>query len=484
MAALLVLPAAPARAQGLRGEIGTSASFIDYRSVVRDSLPEALVPGDGTTRVLPDGTVVSCIPGGHCYWYRAGADRDAMPVVQDLALTAWPGWRGVSARLQLRGRLGRDDLWPRGDQEIEAIQASIDVERRAWRLRAGRQEHGGGLGTYGFDGAAFLWRGWGGLRLEAFAGRSLAGVLNQAHDGFLLHDADRLGPDEGGTLWGLQTGVVRPGRLAASLLYQRELRFDRAGLYSERVGLDVWGAVRRATLEFDAAWDLAAADFNAARLRLQHPLPRRLHAAIEARRHEPYFDLWTIWGAFTPVGFTEGSLRLDWAAGPGLRFDASGAYRDYAETYAGTRFAPIEGDGWRATAGAGWTSGAWSAHGAYRLHWGFGAYRSSADLAGGRRLGARAFVGAHATATQQLLEFRFGDGRSLGAGLEARAGWGDVQIFGGFGVYRHAYDERPGFPDNTQFRARLGARLTFGSEPGTAAAAARRTAPPEGGVLP
>ena len=176
--------------------------------------------------------------------------------------------------MHLRGRYGSDALWPRSSQRFEALSAYVDFQRRAYRVRAGRQPRMSGLGLYRFDGASVLWRGWKGLRVEAFAGRSLGGSLDQYRTGSLLADADRFAPDTGSILWGIE-GKARLGRrLSGSLLYQRELRTDRMDMYTERVAFDGRWTGRPLTADLSLRYDVAFGQFNEARLRLQRPVSR------------------------------------------------------------------------------------------------------------------------------------------------------------------------------------------------------------------
>ena len=303
----LLLPAlaGPAAAQGVRGDVRITATYLDFVSVVRDSLDEDQVPGSGITRELPDGTVVTCIPGGDCYWYRSGSKQSATTFLQDLRLTAWPGVTGLSGRVEARGRFGSDDFWPRTSKEFEVRALYADFERTNYRLRAGRQTRHGGLGQYPFDGGTFLWRGFGNVRLEAFAGRSLARTVLEPYTGSLIADSDALPPDKGAALWGLE-GWGRGGALSGSLQYQREIRSDRAGLYSERMSADARWDAKPVITEASADFDLATLEFNEARLRVRHAFTRQWFALGEIRHYHPFFELWTIWGAFSPVGYNEG----------------------------------------------------------------------------------------------------------------------------------------------------------------------------------
>ena len=460
----LLLPAlaGPAAAQGVRGDVRITATYLDFVSVVRDSLDEDQVPGSGITRELPDGTVVTCIPGGDCYWYRSGSKQSATTFLQDLRLTAWPGVTGLSGRVEARGRFGSDDFWPRTSKEFEVRALYADFERANYRLRAGRQTRHGGLGQYPFDGGTFLWRGFGNVRLEAFAGRSLARTVLEPYTGSLIADSDALPPDKGAALWGLE-GWGRGGALSGSLQYQREIRSDRAGLYSERMSADARWDAKPVITEASADFDLATLEFNEARLRVRHAFTRQWFALGEIRHYHPFFELWTIWGAFSPVGYNEGRALLNWTPMPGLSIEGSAAYRRYEETHAGTSFLPVESDGWRPAATVSWSQGVWDASASYTAHIGFGAFRSSLDVSAGRRFGRDLYLGTHATGNQQVNEFRFGDGRTYGAGLLGRGTYGSVSLDGDAGWYRHTYDNRPGFEDETQFRGRLGLTWQFGT---------------------
>jgi len=453
---------ASAQAQGVRGEVRLTATYLDFVSVVRDSLSESEVPGSGITRELPDGTVVTCIPGGGCYWYRAGSKESGTTLLQDLRLTAWPGLTGVSSRVEARGRFGSDDFWPRTSKEFEVRALYADFERADFRVRAGRQMRHGGLGQYPFDGGAFLWRGFSSVRLEAFAGRSLARTVLEPYTGSLLAESDPLPPDKGAVLWGFE-GWGHVSALSGGIQYQREIRTDRAGLYSERMSADARWDGKPVVVETSADFDLATLEWNEARLRLRHALSGQWFALAEVRHYHPFFELWTIWGAFSPVGYNEGRVLLNWTPRPGFSLEASAAYRRYEATDAGASFLPVENDGWRPAASVTWSHGIWDAMAAYTAHIGFGAFRSSLDVSGGRRFGRDAYLGAHVTANQQFSEFRFGDGRTYGAGLLGRLGRAPMSLDGDVGWYRHTYENRPGFEDETQFRGRVGLTWTFGT---------------------
>ncbi len=466
---LVLLAAFPAAtsAQGVRGELRITAASVDYRGVVRDTFPESEVPGDGITRRLPDGSIVVCVPGQNCYRYRAGSMITATPVTQDLALTAWPGWRGVSARTELRSRLGSNAFWPRSDQKFEVLALSLDFDRNAYRVRVGRQDHLGGLGAIHFDGGSLLWKGLPGVRLEAFAGRSLGRGLFSPYSSSLLEETDALPPDRGAVLIGVE-GRARPHRtLSASLVYQRELRTDRAGLYSERAGVDARWTPGPASVDLSGDLDVATGDWNEMKLRVGRSVTRAIDVAAEARRYRPFFELWTIWGAFTPVGYDEGRVTGWFRPGGAITLEAGAAYRDYEDTATGAALAPIEGDAFRYHAGAAWSDGPWTASVMARVDRGFAAYRGNVDVALGRRLGPRTSLSVNGFGTEQFTEFRFGEGVTHGVGISGRHGAGRFDLQGRCDVLRNTFDNRPGYPDYNQWRGSLALSIRLGGEPGT-----------------
>lgn len=465
LGSLAALAADPAGAAGLRGELRWTASHIDYRTVVRDTLPSDSASGDGLTRILPDGTVVTCLPGGDCYWYRAGEERSAHPMTQDLKLTGWPGWTGVQARAHIRGRLGSDDFWPRSTERLEIVALNVDWERGDLTLRGGRQATMNGLGAYDFDGGRVSWRPTQRWSVAAYGGLSLGRTLLQSHTGSLLSEADDLAPDRRSVLLGLDGRYEFSRSLSAAGAYQRELRTDRVGLYSERAALDARWYQNRRSAEFSGRFDLATAQFNLARLHCATPLGARLDAGLELRHSAPFFELWTIWGAFSPVGFNEARGTVRWQAGSGLMLDGGVGWRDYQEPHVGTLLAPIEGDGLRFQVGASGRRNAWQYDARVSVNRGFGAYRSALDVTIGRKLDDRLEIQLLGQGTQQFAEFRFGDGRTLGAGARARYGAGRVKADGQLALYRHSFDNRPGYPDDTQLRGQFSLTVGFGTEP-------------------
>src|SRR5688572_7019792 len=155
---MLALAAVSAGAQDVRVIGVTSAQAVDLRPLVDDSVPISEASGSGPYRTLADGTVVRCIDGeAYCRFRSSGQRAMAAPLVQDLSAVVWGLGEGISAftHLRLRGSFGSQTLeWPRANDAFDALEAWIEIDRRLFRARLGRQFVSGGLGVYNYDGAS------------------------------------------------------------------------------------------------------------------------------------------------------------------------------------------------------------------------------------------------------------------------------------------------------------------------------------------
>jgi hypothetical protein len=494
LTALLALPlyALPQTllAQGVLVRGTTTASFLELRALVPDSVPfSQSTPGLFTLRLLPNGQTVSCGEGDrYCKFYRSGATSSAVPLLQDLDITAWGLGRGLSAHasLRLRDALGSNpSLWPRANDRFDAMSAYLQLDRTRYTARLGRQYTGTGLGVYNFDGAMLSLRPSRRLTLEGFAGKSLVQGVNESLTTSELAALDELPPDRGAYLLGAQLRARPTTTTAVHAAYQRELRDNRSALYSERVAMDANWRVRGGSVE--GAWqqDLAMGVTNELRLRLRSPTIRRTSLSVEARRYRPFFELWTIWGAFSPVGFDEGRVQGSWMSrDAAVTFDVHGARRRWQDTDAGFAFAELRREGWRAGASSSWrVAPAWHLNGSYSADIGAGASRTEGNAAVHYTRGP-VFLGANATAFQSIYEFRVGTGSMIGFGGDA--GWQispDLRAVGSGTVYQQVAKNGLAATDWTQRRATLRIEWTAGGDPGMkgTSAAARKQAARERG---
>jgi hypothetical protein len=272
---------------------------------------------------------------------------------------------------------------------------------------------------------------------------------------------------------GTQLRYRPTARTSLGGVYQREIRTDRGGLYSERVGLDAFWRPGRGHVAGDLELDLATGDLNEARLRGQFPLPAGLTGQADVRRHIPFFELWTIWGAFSPRGFDEANVGLAWDAPlQGLSLQTRAGVRSYHPTPgAGVAGVPMREDGWRVEADGFWRPGGaarWTAYGRYGLEIGFGAARSEGDAGVRLQLGERGFVGANGSVFQMVREFRLDDGTVAGGGVDGGVRLTEnLRLVGNVFAYRHRTDQQHTV-DWTQVRGSLRADWTVGRDPGMA----------------
>lgn len=478
---------APAYAQGVIVRGATTAQLLELRPYVSDSvLFETTSPYTSTLRRLPDGDVVTCTTGETwCRFHRTGRMASTVPLFQDLDVTAWGLGRGVSvhASVRVRGALGSQPaLWPRAEDRVDALSAYLQLDRGRATVRAGRQFAGTGLGVYNYDGASVAVQPWRALRVEAFGGWSLVQGASESFTTSELAALDELPPDRNAYLVGAQVQARPTSATSLHAAWQREVRDNRSALYSERLALD--GTWRRAGHQLEGSWqsDLATGTLNELLLRWRAPVVRGVRATAEVRRFRPFFELWTIWGAFSPVGFDEARVQAQWQRADGAwSFDVHGARRRWQDTDAGLGFAELRRDGWRAGGTARWTPRTrWQVSGSYSADVGAGASRTEGD-AGVQYTRGAFWGGITATAFESIYEFRIGTGRVLGVGVDG--GWQiapDVRASASAAVYRQLVRGGASGTDWTQRRAFLRIDWTVGGDParrGTDVRAARtRTA--------
>lgn len=479
---LVVVLGGSAGAQGVRVSGTTGAQLLDLRRMADDSVAAStvvLIPGT-TLAEAPDGSIVRCTPGGEwCRYRRPGDVASTVPVLQDLQIAAWGFGTGVSAHahVRARGAFGSvRELYPRAQDRFDVLSAYVELDRAAVRARLGRQwVPAAGFGLANYDGASVEWRPRREYALELFGGWSLAPGLNEPRTSAEISDVELMAPDDRGWVVGgaLRARPLRP--LALAMRWQRDIRTDRLELYAERIAADATWRLGRGGL--DATWvhDLGTGTTSEARLRARLPEWRMATLALEARRFRPFFELWTIWGAFAPVGYTEARGILSWHGRSGfmerIGFDATAGRRAYDATEAGVASAQLRDDGWRAGVdGSMRLTSAWSVEAGYLREIGFGASRTD-ERAGVRWEPARRFsAGAHVAGFQTLLETRVGFADVVGAGVDAAWRIGpDVRVVADVAAYRNRSSGGPPADDWTQRRAALRLEWAVGADPGIAA---------------
>lgn len=464
---VLTICSAASASQGFVGEARVNASELELRPLVRDSLLESQVAGEGLRRALDDGTVVTCILANYCRWFRSDQPEALAVVTQELLVTGWGLVTGLSAHAHLRGRYGSDDFWPLSSQEFEAVTAYVAYDQFKYRVRAGRLFRSDGLGYYNFDGASVLWRGVPGAWVSVYGGWSLARGLNVTRSGSLLAETTDLPTDDRGLIFGAEIGGRLGSKLSGTALYQREIRTDRLALYADRFAFDGRALLGKTIVDVASEYDLTYEEFNEVRMRVSSAITERVQLMVEARHYTPFFELWTIWGAFTPVGYNEGSASAGWDLPHlGLRLEAGGAYRDYEDTNVAPFLGPTRTDGWRLFGRANWSRQGWFANGSYQAEAGPGAARFGGDLAAGRRFAPGTYVAVRGSVTQTFGQFRLNEQLVTGLSFDGATRLGPVTLTVGAARYQLGMREREQDGDWSQARFHVGLSTRFGSQPG------------------
>lgn len=457
-------------AQGLRISGITTMQLVELRPLVIDSLPASQIPGTGEWRTTSEGVPAICPTGSSfCQFERSGQRASAAPLIQDVTIAGWGGLPGLSfrgdfrARTQVGGYAGF--VFPRANDHFDVLDAYAQLDRSSWQARLGRQWVTSGLGAYDFDGADALVRR-SAYTLEGWAGRALVAGLAEPYTTQQLAAADNLPPQQQGYTFGARARYRPDALSAAALTYQRVLIADRSGLYSERAAFDATTRRYPVAIDLALAYDFASESWNEARLRVGTSGAGVVGLSAEALHSRPFFELWTIWGAFSPVGYDEGRATVAWRPNSTpFSFAVHSAYRKYAETNTGI---DLLTSGWRAGAAVNWQGkSALSASGSYDVDIGSGA--ASTDVVAAVRWipSAYASLGAQALATQSIYEFRVGTGRIYGiAGDGSVLLSTDLQLAVSAGIYQHTLINGAPGPDWTQRRAAVRLEWMLGSDPG------------------
>lgn len=463
----LLIPGA-AGAQGYHLRVDTRWQSVTYRGVQLDSIPvgdTVSTPGSGP--VSPDGFAVRCQPGaGYCTFFRPGPVRRGGPVTTTLDATVWGlGMTGLSVRAAARAGFdfGTADVWPGTSPAIQLLEGYAEYAKARATARLGRQVVASRLGTTSFDGGSVTLRGASRrLELLGYLGWGLARGVALPVTSAALNPLDDFQPLERQVLAGAAAGWTS-ATLDARVEYQREVDPRARKFVSERVALD--GAVRPLAgvrVAAGAEYDVAAGWWGSAEGSVSYFTPR-LRGTLGVRRYRPHFDLWTIWGAFSPVPYQSVHTAVAFAAA--ARFEVRGRYERYrfGEADAESPLFSAKRDGWRAELGLTATPiPHWKFDGAYQREFGPGG--SVAGTAGSvsyepsARLRATLLVAA----LDRPLEFRFNNAAVRGYGVDAQYA-ASPRLRVGLSVQR--YDEEHRRPDAGAFewdQYRVSARIVMG----------------------
>lgn len=468
---LAVLAAAvPAAAQQFRFGGTTVGQIIQLPTLVLDSIPVGSTTGTGIYRPTPDGHVAWCQPGfAYCLFQRSGPTITTEPLTQDLDVNAWGFGEGLRFYGQVRLRTtGGNQAWPLAEQNVAAIAAYLEYDRPEFRARLGRQFTQNGLGYYNYDGLSALWRAAPWIDAELYGGAALMEALNAPYNSSLVVSTqDPPAPNDNGFLVGARVRMRKSDGSSLAALFQLIDRNDLRGLYSERLAVNGVLHAGKATVTADVQADFATGDFNLAQARGQYPLDRRTGVFLEARHFLPYFDLWSIWSVFAPVGYNEINAGAYWSSLANvLSVQLAGGMRNYQNANAGT--GSLRTSGWRVGADLTWQAKpTLMFRGGYHYDIGPGAASSDGNLSLRYEPNETVYAGFFATAFQTAYEYQQGFGTVMGGGVTGGymlSDWG--RIAADVGEYRNTYGGNAPQSDWDQFRASLRFEFMVGKEPG------------------
>lgn len=471
-AGALLLPAAPVpgSAQQYRARVDASSQAVSFRGLVADSLPVAeVVPSPSGGLQTPDGHAVRCGAGAYCYYLRPGPALHGVPTVTSASVILWGlGMEGLSVRAtgRLLADLGPDKVWPGTEPAAQLIQGYFEYQRSSMLARAGRLLVASRLEHLGFDGA-WLKAGWdrSAIEVAAYGGWGLGQASAQPVTSPALNPLDEWRPRDRQLVAGVEASWFhRVTDIRGE--YRREMDPLDNSVVSERGALSAVARVAdfRATGGVDvnvAEGHLGSADVTLSWLRPQYSV------SAGARRYRPYFSLWTLWGAFSPVPYHAVNGSAELRAGERLSLHARGERYWYEDAEVSTALVPQLTDrGWRTSAGGTATAGrGWTFDASVGLERGPGAAGRYADVAVNYAPGERYSVDLYGGTMARPLELRFYDATSRWIGgrgewrlTPQRRAWADVAVV-------DDQRERPdaGASSLTQLRARAGLSLAFGS---------------------
>lgn len=419
---------APSNADALdvRADLSLASRFAEFRTVVLDSLPvsELVTHPDGRV-TTPDGYAVRIRPGREfATYFRRGDALEGGPFSATFETAAWGfGVQGLSVRstVRLLDNWGSDP-WPGTEPEARFLEGFVEWTRSRFTARGGRLHEANRLGTLGFDGA------WSAVRLldrrltaHAYGGWGLAQGDDLPVTDAALDPLNEFLPERRQHVGGFGASWRTP-RLQSTFVYQREVDPRAKDFVSERAGgTAIVQIASQLAMSGGVDYDLALDDWGRADASLQgHWGPAVLE--VGARRMRPFFPLWTIWGAFSPVPYTAYNARGSVDLGERWQLYARGERFTFDDPGASTPLVVAEDEGFRAAAGASGRWGTkWSGRAELSEEFGPGA----ASLGSEADLTYRPLLKLSATVlgswTRRPLEFRFDQAKVTTWGL--RMNW-------------------------------------------------------------
>jgi hypothetical protein len=464
---LLGLTATRAQAQGYRLRLDSQAQRAAFRGVTQDSiLASAAVPAPTGGLQTADGFAVHCPPGNSfCFFFRPGPDLRGAPVVTSADLTLWGlGIRGLSVHIDGRAGfdLGDGVAWPGTEPNGQLIEGYAEYAHRLFTARGGRQLLASRLGIIGFDGGKATFRpGRYGLEAEAYLGLGLARATAIPLTSPALNPLDEFQPRRRQVLAGAAVGWST--RLTELRLdYQREVDRESRHFASERAAISLDAHPKpRWSVAAGAEYDLANTWFGSADATLRYTAPW-ITVLGGVRQYRPHFDLWTIWGAFSPVPYHAVNSGVWLRPLRGVELRARWEHYVFSPTETETPLVSVEDRGHRLGVGISYSPiPELSLDGGYREEDGPGAASHGFEATISFQPASELSLVAYGSTLDRPLEFRFQDASVDALGFEAE--WRPIErLIMSVGAAHYA--ETRDRPDAAAFdwnQTRLMARVTL-----------------------
>lgn len=469
-ASLLLVVAARAAAQNYRVRIDASAQTVSFRGLVSDSIAVGLVvTGANGGLETPDGHAVRCGAGDFCFFWLPGPVLRAVPVTTSASVVMWGmGVEGLS--LHATGRfiadLGKDRVWPGTVPAAQLIEGYLEYQRSAIVARAGRQLVVSRLEPVGFDGGLLRIR-WDKVSLDftGYGGWGLGQSAGVSAGSPALNPLDEWRPTNRQIVAGAEAALHLSG-VDVCAEYRREIDPQDDYFVSERTAFSFGASAAAFRAAGGLDYNIAEGHLGSADVSLTYLQPR-FSLTGGARRYRPYFSLWTLWGAFSPVPYNAVNVAAQFRPSGWLLLHGRGERYHYDDAEVSAALVPqLENKGWRTSAGATATfQPRWTLDGDFGLEHGPGAAARFADGTVTYSPSDRFSFDIYGGSVARPLELRFYDATSRWIG--GRAEWqftGQRRIWADIA---HVSDERDR-PDAsssslTQFRLRTGLSLAFGS---------------------
>ncbi len=344
----------PAAAQSWRVRFDASAQRVAFRGVTPDSVAERLVvTGSTGGPESPDGFAVTCFGDGFCRFYRPGALLRGVPASASTDLTLWGlGVTGLSVRVNARTLtdLTGDRLWPGTSPSFRLIEGYAEYIRGGLTARAGRmleQSRLGSAGSSGLDGirGAYRFAAYG-LEVGGYAGWGLARGTLLSVTSPAVNPLAEFQPGHRQIVAGALAGLHRRG-IDAEAEYRREVDPFTDYFVSERAAVSLQASpFRGIRVAAGTDYDLAQGLWGSADATVAYST-RAVWATAGARHYRPFFDLWTVWGVFSPVAYNGVNASLTVNPVSRVQVRARGEWYRYDPAEVSTPDVTLEDRGWR-----------------------------------------------------------------------------------------------------------------------------------------